>query len=395
MHDGFSEISLRTLTNLLRPFAQPRSLLSRSCCCVNYNVYFVSFCLLAAAYNATDAWFRGNYQVLVDSSRAALATMVGASENDLVLVENASGGCNAVLRSLIFQKGDKVLHTNIAYPMVTNTLNWLAQRDGLISMNMLVNFPASSNQLILQTKQMLSAGGYKLCIFSHITSTPAIVLPVKEMTAACHAAGALVLIDGAHALGQIPINVTDINADYYVSNGHKWLYSPKGSAFMWVQPADQSAIVPTVISSSGKTDFAGSFEYTGTRDYTAFAAMSAAVEFRQHLGDQRITEYNHELAVWAAYTLAAMWNTEVLTNNNATIGAMLTVRLPTNDMGAAAALQARLQQDYDTYIVVFPFQNRVWTRLSAQIYLEKADFVELGTLISQLLRSHSKLASRS
>jgi selenocysteine lyase/cysteine desulfurase len=332
-----------------------------------------------------DAWFRGNYQVLVDSSRQAIANMVGANKNDIVLVENASGGCNAVMRSIKWNQGDKVLHTNIAYPMVTNTLNWLAQREGIQSMNMLLNFPASDAYLIAQTKQMLAAGGYKLCIFSHLTSTPAIVLPIKELTAVCHQVGALVLIDGAHALGQIPINVTDIGADFYVSNGHKWLYSPKGSAFMWVSPQDQAGLVPTVISSSGKTDYAGAFEYTGTRDYTAFASMSAAVQFRQQLGDQRITDYNHELAVWAAYTLAQMWGTEVLTNNNATMGAMATIRLPTNDMSAAQLLQSRLQQDYDTYIVVFPFQNRVWTRLSAQIYLEKADFVELANLVARLL----------
>lgn len=311
--------------------------------------------------------------------------MINANKNDVVLVENASGGVNAILRSLLFQKGDKVLHTNVAYPMVTNTLNWLSQRDGLNSVNMQITFPATDTTIVGLTKQMVSAGGYKLCVFSHITSTPAIVLPIKQMTAACHAAGALVLIDGAHALGQIQIDVADIGADFYVANGHKWLYSPKGSAFLWVNPSLQSAIVPTVISSSGKTDFVGSFEYTGTRDYTAFASISAAVQFRQQLGDQRVTDYNHELAVWAAYALAQMWNTEVLTNNNATMGSMATIRLPTSDMATAQALQSRLQFDYDTYIVVFPFQGKIWTRLSAQIYLEKADFVELGNLVLRLL----------
>ncbi len=85
------------------------------------------------------------------------------------------------------------------------------------------------------------------------------IKPVKALTALARAHGAKVLIDGAHAPGVVDIDVADIGADYYTGNCHKWLYAPKGTAFLWVSPEAQkgSEIVPSVISSSGKYDFAG------------------------------------------------------------------------------------------------------------------------------------------
>jgi isopenicillin-N epimerase len=140
---------------------------------------------------------------------------------------------------------------------------------------------------------------------------------VKELTEIVHSVSTsgLVLIDGAHAPGQIQVNVTDIAADFYLGNCHKWLYAPKGTAFLWVTPAQQlsASPEPTVISSSGKHDFLGRYSYTGTRDYTGFAALPAAFDFRDYLGgNDRIMGYCHDLAVRAGHMLARKWLTALL-----------------------------------------------------------------------------------
>ena len=144
-------------------------------------------------------------------------------------MENASHGVNAVLRSLQVPAGKKVLYLNCAYRMVQNTLEFLNHfvGDQLLMVN--ITWPATADDIVATVRQALEAhpGQVYAASFSHIVSLPAAILPVKQLAALCHQHGAMVLVDGAHALGHIPINVTDINADFYVSNGHKWLYSPK------------------------------------------------------------------------------------------------------------------------------------------------------------------------
>ena len=105
----------------------------------------------------------------------------------------------------------------------------------------------------------------KLAVISHITSTPAVIYPVKRLTALFHRYGVQVLVDGAHCLGHISIDVQDIDSDYYVANGHKWLYSPKGSALLHVRPDRQEYIYPTTISyeGQGSSEFQIGFSYQG------------------------------------------------------------------------------------------------------------------------------------
>jgi selenocysteine lyase/cysteine desulfurase len=114
--------------------------------------------------------------------------------------------------------------------------------------------------------------------------------------------------------------------------------------------------------------------------------MGDAFEFRNALGEERMSEYIHNLAVTAGYKLAEMWGTEVFTNDNSTFQAMVTIGLPTNDSTIARAIQQRLLDDYDTMAVFYRFQGALWARLSAQIYLELQDFIDLGKLILELLK---------
>ena len=140
--------------------------------------------------------------------------------------------------------------------------------------------------------------------------------PVKALTAVVKRFGGLCIIDGAHAPGVLDIDVADIGADFYLGNCHKWLYCPKGAAFMWVSPAQQTASFPepTVISSSCVRDFIGRFAYTGTRDYTAFASIPTALRFIDSSlgGQEAVREYCFELCRQAASRPCTLWGTSLL-----------------------------------------------------------------------------------
>jgi selenocysteine lyase/cysteine desulfurase len=336
-----------------------------------------------------DKFFRVDYKVIVQQVRERLSKYVNVDKDDLVLIENASGGVNAILKSLRFKKGDKILISNVEYPMTTNTIQYLREIEGIEWVMANMSFPVVSGaQLVTAVQNAIAKNpDIRLALFSHITSVPAIILPLKEMALLCKKANIPVLVDGAHAVGQIPLDIKDLGVDYYVSNGHKWLFSPKGSAFLWVAKDKQKNIVPLVISSSGNTSYVGEFEYTGTRDYTSFCSIGAALDFRSKWGDVEIMNYNHNLAVWSGDYISKRWNTTVLVNNATMIGSLVNIELPTTDDTKASSLQQKLFDGYKMYIVVYKLEGKWYTRLSAQIFLEKSDFIALATNVLTILNN--------
>jgi hypothetical protein len=183
--------------------------------------------LMALQEAHPDRWFRKTYYELIDKSRERLAAFVNSPLKDLVLVENASSAVNSVLRSHPFQPGDAILRLNTAYSMVIDTVRWMSRTIGVDDVVVDLEFPISSPQEILSAVEikLKAFPNVKLCVFSHISSMPTMIEPVKELTELCHRYGALVMIDGAHAPGQIPVDIQDINADFYLGNCHKWLFS--------------------------------------------------------------------------------------------------------------------------------------------------------------------------
>jgi hypothetical protein len=146
----------------------------------------------------------------------------------------------------------------------------------------------------------------------------------------------------------------------------------------------QKLVIPPTLSGSAH-DFLSSFAYTGTRDYTQFCSSGAGLDFRASLGSEdEVLAYGHDLAVWAGEHLTKVWGTEVMQDKQMT-GWMTNVRLPSDDAAKVGEVATRLLQDYDTKVVFFQWSAQSYTRLSAQVYLQRSDFERLGTLVLQLL----------
>jgi len=342
-----------------------------------------------------NTWFKSIYSTKMNEVRNQLSGHVNGDEHNLVLVENASAGINAVLRSVNLQRGDKVLYMNIAYPMVKNVLSYLEERIGIIPIMLTINFPVSTSADFLDpVSAALEEHGssIKLACLDHISSFPTCVLPIKELISLCHQYSVPVMVDGAHVLGNIPLDLNDINPDYYISNANKWLYSPKGSAILWVRTELQVDIVPTVISSefAANPTFVSRFEYTGTRNYNAMLAINEALAFRAELGEDAIIQYNRDLAWEGASRLKDMWNTELLAPREMN-SALVNVRLPTDNATLALIVKSKMFSDYNTYINVSTFKNQQWIRLSGQIYLELSDILLAGSRVLNLIKTLQKI----
>ena len=351
-----------------------------------------------------DLFFR--YTVYDDLfvARSAVAKYVNADPEDVVFVENASEGMNAILQSLLVS-GSGLLDLDLAYGLVQETLRYIQDTEGVSLSKVATDdlFPIASKEdfesaLVAKVRAALAVdSSLNRCSFSHITSIPALILPIVELSQACHDAGATVIVDGAHALGQIPLDIPALGVDVYVSNGHKWLYTPKGSAFLWVTPALQGSsdpytrgnnVYPVVISNEGQgeSDYAKLFSYEGTKDYSNWLAFPAALDWRANYtqGEEEVMDYIHSLAVSGGDLLAEAWNSSVLMPSEL-IGAMVNVELPTTNCTKAGALSKELIDHYHTYVPTFGKSGGCYVRVSAQIYNDLSDFSYLAQTVLDLL----------
>jgi len=314
------------------------------------------------------------------TAAARLAAFVDARADDLVFVENATAGCNAVLRSMRFAPGDEILVTDHGYPAVRKAAEYVAARAGARVVEATVPFPLhDAKQAVAAVSSRLSSRT-RLAIFDHITSSTAVVFPVGELTALCRAAGVPVLIDGAHAPGMLSLDVPSIGADWYTGNCHKWLMAPKGSAFLWVAPHRQADTHPLVISHGYGQSFTAEFDWVGTRDPSAWLSVPAAIAFHERLGGARLRERNAALAREQATVLAEIWKTERGAPDPLT-GSMAAVRLPLTEPATAERaleLRRKLFDEHRVEAPVTAFADALWVRISAHAYNRPADYARLA-----------------
>ena len=358
---------------------------------------------------APDKWLRTNYFPKIEDARKAIATkVVNSDPNSIVLVENASAAVNSILRSVTLKKGDKVLRLSTAYGMVINTLKFLQDTVGIEVVVVGVEFPVTSPRQILDAvKAALDANpGVVLSIFSHISSVPAVVEPVEELQAMARSVGSLVLIDGAHAPGAIPIDLTKLAPDFYLGNAHKWLFSPKGTAFLYVSPALVTAHSPepSVINlDPTQPAIADRFKYTGTKDYTGQVSIPAGISFFEDSlgGMSKVMAANHQLAIDAGNLLCQRWKTTWLVPPSMT-GAMANIVLPWTDPAAVSYVASALLSEYNSMVVfasVLPTQGASssaaiqFIRLSAQVYVSMDDVRWLADTVPVLFEQYAAVVA--
>ena len=328
-------------------------------------------------------FFNGTILPALRAAADRLGAVLGARGQDIGFVGNATEGANGVLRSLRFEPGDEILVLAHVYGAVRNTVRHVCSISGAWMVEVPVTFPRPDDAELLTALSAAITPRTKLAVLDHITSSSALLLPIAEMVAACHSQGVPVLVDGAHAPGQVALDLTALDADWYVGNCHKWLFAPKGSGFLWARADRQEGIHPAVISHGYGQGFTAEFDWTGTRDPSAWLATPAALDFHARLGGPALMARNVALAASAGAALAARWGTETGAGNRAA-GSMAMVRLPRSTPDQAAALRGALLEA-GTDVPIIPHNGQLWLRLSAQAYNEPTDFERMGTLIEREL----------
>lgn len=324
-----------------------------------------------------DRFLRYELPVALRRSAAALATFLKANEKDLAFVENATSGVNAVLRSLDFRPGDEILSTTHTYNAVRQTIREVCRRSGARPVEARIVLPVLNPEGLVLPIEKAFKRKTKLLVLDHISSPTGLIFPIERIARLARARGIRVLVDGAHAPGQIALDVPSLGVDWYAGNCHKWLYAPKGCGFLWARRAAQAGIHPPVISHGYEKGFTAEFDWTGTRDFSGWLCVPDGIAFLKELNASRVRAYSHRLVTEAASRIAKAWNTPV-DGLPELHGSMMAIRLPERlQRRDPRQLMHEWMTRHRIVAPVMPVAGALWTRISAQAYNCVADYDRL------------------
>ena len=333
----------------------------------------------------------------LDTVRRDVAAFVDADPEGLVFVTNATEGVNAVLRSLTFRDGDEILVTDHGYAACNKAAAYAASRTGARLVRARVPFPVGSDDAIVEAIVSRAGPRTRLALVDHVTSPTALIFPIRRIVRDLEARGVPVLVDGAHALGMVPLHLRELGASYYTANAHKWLCAPKGAAILHVREDRRREIHPLVIShgydpSAGESRFREEFDWTGTLDPTPWLTLPECIRFLGALlpgGWPALMEHNRALALRGRAILSAALGLEAPCPDGM-VGSMASLPLPAAASGSPAAssdheeltkhLRAR---GIESWFHPWDCSGRSLVRISAQAYNVESDYETLGEALRE------------
>ena len=332
---------------------------------------------------------------LLAGARAKLAEFVGADADEIIYTPNPTYAVNIVARSIALKPGDEILSSDHEYGAINRTWQMLTKKAGARIIYQPISLPVTTPEAFVEQFWSGVTERTRIISLSHLTSPTALIFPVKEICRRARARGILTIIDGAHVPGHVPLNIHDLDCDFYTGACHKWLSAPKGAAFLYARRAQQDWLEPLVISwgwgdkelppamDRGNTAFIRYHEWQGTRDISAFLAVPAAIEFQKvHRWDE-VRARSHQLASETRRQINAMTGLQsICPDSEEWFSQMAAIRLPAVDL---AQLRTRLYSDFKIEVPLIEWNQQKFVRVSYQAYNTEGDMKTLVDALTQIL----------
>jgi isopenicillin-N epimerase len=333
---------------------------------------------------------------LLLSARERLAAFLGAEADEVVYFTNPTTAINMVARSLAnfnrspLAPGDEILASDHEYGALERTWDFVCRYSGLRYVHQAIPLPLTTPKDFVEAFWQGVNKRTRVIFLSHITSPTALIFPVQEICRRARQAGILTIIDGAHAPGQIPVNLAELGADIYTGACHKWLMAPKGAAFLYARRDVQSWLDPLVVSwgydsdRPGESQFIDYHEWQGTRDLSAFLTVPAAIAYQEEHHWEQVRAACHSLAITTRWRIEALTGLpSICPDSPDWYGQMFAVRLPAQT--DLESLKGDLYARYRIEVPVICWNGQKFLRISFQGYNSPEDAGALVAALTELL----------
>ncbi|HVT22728.1 MAG TPA: aminotransferase class V-fold PLP-dependent enzyme [Mycobacteriales bacterium] len=325
----------------------------------------------------------------LDRVREQLSAFLGGDPACAVFVPNATAGTQTVIASLepSLSPGDELLTTDHRYGAVTAQFARSAVRRAVTPVTAHVPLDVRSAEEVVTAIVERITPRTKLLVVDSIASLSGFVFPLAQIVAAAHERGVPVLVDAAHAPGQIEVDLAEIGADFWVGNLHKWLCSPRAAAYLHVAPQWRDTVRPRVASHGYADGYREAFDWTGTFDPVTVLAVPAALDFWAARGGwEEVRRRQRETVDDGAERVAAALDSHSPIEAQFR-AAMRIIELPVVLTAEAARDVERSLADRRIEVSLMPVRDRSWVRVCGQVYNTADDYDRLAAALPELLQT--------
>ena len=230
--------------------------------------------------------------------REKMAAFVNADPGEIALTRNTTEGMSFIANGLDLEAGDEVLCSFHEHPGGLQPWKLKAQRRGIVVKELPFPIPTPDPADVVSRFEAAVTPRTKVISVSHVTYPTGCMLPVKELAALARPRGILTVVDGAHAIGMLALDVRDLGVDFYASSPYKWMGAPVGTGFLYLRRESQDRVWPTVASTGWDDPARGAARYDrlSQRAGPLLMATSAALDFQNAIGRERIERRVRALA---------------------------------------------------------------------------------------------------
>ena len=231
-----------------------------------------------------------HYQTMVarniQTIRRRMAAEFGCGEDELALTRGASESLQIVQMGLDLEPGDEVITTEQDYGRMLTTWDQRVRRDKIKVTRLQFPVPTTQDDLYERFEKAITPRT-KAFHFCHITNLSAQMFPVQRLSRLARSKGIVTIVDGAHALGQFPFKLRELECDAYGVSLHKWLLAPIGNGCLYVRREMIPKFWPLQAAPDRQTNDIRKFEAIGTHPWPLRAALGEALVYHQAIGAER------------------------------------------------------------------------------------------------------------
>lgn len=328
----------------------------------------------------------------LSTSRAALAKFIHCDDkDDLVYITNPSYGVNVIAKNFPLSEGDEILATDIEYGACDRTWDYYCAQKKAIYKRQKISLPITTKAQFIEDFFKGLTPKTKAIFISHITSATALIFPVKEICEIAKSKGLITIVDGAHAPAQVDLKINELAVDFYVGACHKWMMAPKGASFLYAHKSVQPICDPLVVSWGYKalkpsdSQFLDYHQMIGTRDFSAFLAVTMSIIFMHDNNWKAVSKSCHEMVLANAPIFYELLGTKPISPlTNEWIGQMISIPIHTNE---PEVLQRKLFKEFNIEVPIMRQGNDIYMRYSINAFNTIKDLEALHNALSTIIKT--------